>query len=109
MYSFRSANRARRVGHGKAVDILDPGVVIAARDRDRQRLPHMHRIGRVETDSIRDAVQIDARIDGHAVAVRAAVLKAVDRRNRDAVGIEISELSRLLIGQTAAVPRRLRT
>ena len=65
----------------------------------------MHRIGGIKAERIGDPVQIDARIDGLAVAIGAAIFKAVDRRNRNAVRIEISELARLLIGQTASIPR----
>lgn len=83
---------------------MNAGVIVSSRESNGQRLPWMDRAGGVQADIVGDAVQVDARIYGHAVAIGAAVLKTIDGRDRNSIGIEIAELSRLLEAKAAAVP-----
>ena len=69
-------------------------------------LPKRQRVGGIDAEGVDEPVQIDARIYRNAVLRGAAIRERIDRRDGDAVGIQIAELRPLLEGQAAAIPGR---
>src|SRR5579872_698316 len=99
----------RSIRHqGQTIDIVYGSSVVAARNRECQRLAYRERVGGIQTEGVDEPVKIDARIHRNTVLGGAAVRECADGNDREMVGTQVAKLRTLLEDRTAAIPGRTR-